>query len=185
MITEDPLKMDYRTYHKFFRASSAYAFRRPLTDVYDFCSKCEVLLKVNPDHPCKTKHTLHIMKFNKYKTVKEDILKKAKDDDFVLVLEFDHAQNRPLPKLNINSQFYKIFLWLYIFYVHCHNDDSSTLYWYLENEGNKNSNTVCSLLYDYISRKMRDSVKTVVFFSDVGGVGGKIKVCLLSDLWHG
>lgn len=35
--------------------------------------------------------------------MKEDILKRAKDDESVLVLEFDYAQNRPLPKLNINS----------------------------------------------------------------------------------
>lgn len=56
MITGDPIKMDYRTYNKFFRASSAYAFRRPRTDVCDFRSKCLVLLKVNP---CKTKYSLH------------------------------------------------------------------------------------------------------------------------------
>lgn len=49
--TGEDLKMEYRTYHKFFRVSSPYAFRRPRTDVCDYCSKCEVLLRVNPNEP--------------------------------------------------------------------------------------------------------------------------------------
>lgn len=90
-----------------------------------------------------------------------------------MILDFDYAHNRPLSKLSVTSQFYKRFLWMYIFNIHCHNNDSSILYWYLENEGTKDSNSVCSLLYRYISEKVNDGVRKIVLFSDGAGSQNK------------
>lgn len=91
--------------------------------------------QANPNHPCQNTYHLHMKKYEKYKDIKANYLKMAKEDPSLLVLEFDYAQNRPLPKLSVNSQFYKRLLWMYIFNIHCHNDGSSVLYWYLENKG--------------------------------------------------
>lgn len=49
------------------------------------------------------------------------------------VLEFDYAQNLPIPKLNITSQFYKRLLWLFNFNIHCHNDGSSSFFLFFGN----------------------------------------------------
>lgn len=91
----------------------------------------------------------------------------------MLVLEFDYGQNYPLPKLRVNSQFYKRLLWLYIFNVHVFNDDSSFMYTYMETEGRKNANSVCSLVHHCIKQKMSAGVKKIVLLSD--GTGGQNK----------
>lgn len=171
MNTNTALTMKYKTYHKYFRTNSPYSIRKPRTDVCDFCTQCKILLKANPNDPCLNKYNFHVMKSNRYKDIKNSYLLQAKKENpSVLVLEFDYAQNRPLPKLNATAQFYKRLLWMYIFNIHCHNDQSSVLYWYLENEGTKDSNSVCSLLYHYISRKLDgSSIKKIVLFSDAAG----------------
>lgn len=160
------LTINYKTYHRHFRTNSKYAFRRPRTDVCNFCYKCEVILKQEPDHSCKPKYLQHKQQVSEYKALKSSILENCRSDKSTLVLEFDFAQNRPLPKLHVNAQFYKRLLWFYIFNVHCHNDNNSYIYWFLESEGDRNSNSVCSLLYDCISRLSGDEVKKIVLFSD-------------------
>lgn len=171
------LQMKYATYHRNFREKSKYALRMPRTDVCDFCFKCNIILKENPNDPCKVQHDIHMKKVDSYKAIKKVILDKCKTDDSLLVLEFDFAQNRPLPKLEVNSVFYKRLLWMYIFNVHCHNDDNSAMYWFLESKGEKNCNAVCSFLYDFIGRRRLSSVKKIVLFSDAtGGQNKSIKV---------
>lgn len=167
------LKMKYSTYHRYFRTNSMYAFRQPKSDVCDFCTQCKIALQANPNDSCKGKYDLHLKKYEKYKELKNKYLTSCKTDDALLVLEFDFAQNRPLPKLVVNSQFYKRLLWMYIFNIHTHNDDSSAFYWYLESEGEKNCDSVCSLLYDYISKKITPSTKKIVLFSDATGAQNK------------
>lgn len=109
--------------------------------------------------------------------MKATYFNQCKIDESLLVLEFDFAQNRPLPKLVVNAQFYKRLLWFYIFNIHNHNDNSSAFYWYLENEGEKNCDSVCSMLYDYISKKITSATKKIVLFSDATGAQNKsIKV---------
>lgn len=55
-------------------------------------------------------------------------------------------------------------LQLYIFNVHSHNDGDSTLYWFLESEGAKNSNSVASMVYDFVSKKIADVQKKYTCF---------------------
>lgn len=163
------LSMKYLTYHKHFRAHSQYSFRKSRSDVCDFCTKAEALLKVNPNDPIRVKYDIHKRKIARYQSLKKEFIANAKEETSTLVL----AQNRPLPKLTVNSQFYKRLLWFYIL----HNDDTSTLYRYLENGGEKNCNSVCSMVYDFISKKMSDSTKKIILFSDsAGGQNKSVKI---------
>lgn len=65
-----------------------------------------------------------------------------------LVLKFDFAQNLPVPRLNINKQFYCHLLWIYVFNVHVHNNSESSVYRFLETESRKSSNSVLSAQYE-------------------------------------
>lgn len=163
--TGHDVSLKYNTYHKFFRNSSEYLFRSPKTDVCDFCTKCEVKLKVNPDDTCKAAYLDHLKKVQEYKNLKKMYIpdsKKSGDKtafdekiyDDHLVLEFDYAQNLTLPKLNINSHYYKRILNQYVFNIHCHNDSDSQMYNFLESDGKKDSNFVSSFLDDFIQRKL-------------------------------
>lgn len=129
------LKLSYKTYHRFFLHKTNYAFRLPRTDMCNFCSECQVKLKSNPTDECKVRFEMHQRKYRAFKAIKDELLQHCKNEDSrIIVLEFDYAQNLPLPKTNENSQFYKRLLWTYLFNVHCHNDGSSILYYYLETE---------------------------------------------------
>lgn len=152
--TGRPLKLHYKTYHSFFLNKMNYAFIVPRTDMCDYCSECCVKLKSNPNDECKMKYEVHCRRYRAFKNIKNDLISRSKENDSkILVLEFDYAQNLPLPKTNETAQFYKRLMWLYVFNIHCHNDSSSALYYYLETESKKNPETVCSFLYDFIKYK--------------------------------
>ncbi|XP_043464094.1 uncharacterized protein LOC122507356 [Leptopilina heterotoma] len=177
------LEMSYNTYHRYFRENSIYSFRQPRTDVCDFCTECKIKLKVNAEDPCKHQYLIHQEKTRVYNFEKKKYLDDLKNDlaKDVLIIEFDYAQNLPLPKLNVTSQFYKRLLWLYNFNVHCHNDGSSSFYCFLETEAKKDSNTVCSFLYHFIKKKLEDfpTIKKIVFYSDsCGGQNKNINVVM-------
>ena len=74
--------------------------------------------------------------------------------------------------MNVTAQFYKRLLWVYLFNVHCHNDNSSTLYYFLETEGKKNPSTVCSFVNDFIIKKIDEenwNIEEIILFSDAAG----------------
>lgn len=63
------------------------------------------------------------------KKLKKEILSsESMKNNETLILEFDYAQNLPLPKLSVTKQFYLRLLWMYLFNVHVHNDGSSFVY---------------------------------------------------------
>lgn len=175
------LKVKYSTYHRFFRENSPYAFRQPRTDVCDFCRESEQLLKVNPEDSCKTSLAVHLKKVQRYKSIKDEYIANVKGipEDDTLVLEFDYGQNLPVPKLSVTSQFYKRLLWLYVFNIHCHNDNTSSFYCFLESNAKKNANTVCSFLFHFIQKKLTTmkNVKKITLLSDsCGGQNKNITV---------
>lgn len=100
--------------------------------------------------------------------MKKTVLEK-KDNSKTFILEFDFGQNLPLPKLNVTSQFYKRLLWVYVFNIYQHNSTNSALYYYTEVEGRKNANSVCSMLYDFISAYCPEETERIVVFSDSCG----------------
>lgn len=110
-------KLAYVTYFKIFKNLS-YGFNRPKTDICDFCAGCQQKLIANPNDACQTEFLLHKRKAAKRKAIRREFIEKAEKDPSYLVIEFDYAQNYPVPKLNVSSQFYKRLLWLYCFNVH-------------------------------------------------------------------
>lgn len=146
-----PLKMQYNTYHRWFRENSPYSLQKPRTDVCDFCAKCKIKLKINPNDACKEifdKHTELIGQYVKKK--KTEILKNCKKDTSTLVFEFDYGQNLVCPKLNVNSHYYNQKLVMNVFNIHCHNDKNSAFYWFCEHTSSKTSDTVSSFLQDFV-----------------------------------
>lgn len=131
--TGNRLKMQYKTYFRYFRERHHFSFRHPKTDVCDFCVRCEMKLKADPSDPCKLDYILHKKKAARYKEIKSKYISDAKNNAKCLVIEFDYSQNLPLPKLNVTSQFYKRLLWLYLFNIHVHNDGSSYIFCFMEN----------------------------------------------------
>ena len=164
--TGTDLSMKYNTYHKFFRKNSDYSFRSPKTDVCDFCTKCSVKLSADPDDNCRADHKDHSKKVKEYKELKQKYVFEQSADNIdeqkkiyeeTLILEFDYAQNLTLPRLNINSHYYKRILNLYVFNIYCFNDKDSKMFCFLESDGRKDSNSVCSFLEDFIKKKLSEN----------------------------
>lgn len=80
---------------------------------------------------------LHKRRIEKYKEIKNNLIKQCQVDKSLLVVEFDYGQNLPLPKLNVALQFNKGLLWLYLFNIHLHNDGLSFMYCFTENQSKK------------------------------------------------
>ena len=59
----------------------------------------------------------HEKQVSLYKEYKKQLL----SDKNSLVIEFDFAQNLPIPKLPVNEQYYNRLLWPFAFNVHIHN----------------------------------------------------------------
>ncbi|KYM94002.1 hypothetical protein ALC62_15384 [Cyphomyrmex costatus] len=173
--TSKTLNISYTSYYHFFK-SYKYSFSLPKTDVCDYCTECKIKLKQYSDDQCKAMYELHVKDFHDYQKLKQKYISFCNQENKrKLIVEFDYAQNLPLPKLNVISQFYKRVLWQYIFNVHYHNDNTSTFYYFLENESKKDSNTVCSFVYHFLSKCLakEENFTEIILFSD--GCGGQNK----------
>lgn len=170
--TNKNLKMTYVTYFKLFKEKFRYGFRRPKTDICDFCIEMKEKLSRDPNDPCKISLEVHERKVRKRKSLKDEFIAKAKNNDETshLVIEFDYGQNYPIPRLNVNSQFYKRMLWLYVFNIHVHNDDSSFFYCHMETHAGKNGNSVVSFVNDCLMNILKkpkfSNITTIVLLSD-------------------
>lgn len=186
--------MKYSSYQNFFKKYSDYSFRSPKSDICDFCAKCTAKLALDPNDSCKADFEEHLKKVNAYNELRKkyvfekndvNIADKKKLYDDTLVSEFDYAQNLVLPKLNINSNYYKRVLNLYVFNIHCFNDNDSKMFTFLESDAKKDSNSVCSFLEDFLRKKLtaNPNWKKVVFFSDSAGGQNKnanvVKFCTM------
>lgn len=198
--TQKELSMKYSTYQKFFKKHSDYSFRSPKTDICDFCAKCRAKLAVNPNDSCKAAYNEHLKKVSEYNELKKmyifdkntkNLESKKKLYEDTLVLEFDYAQNLALPKLNINSNYYKRILNLYVFNIHCFNDNDSEMFTFLECDAKKDSNSVCSFLENFVVNKLsaNPNFKKVVLFSDAAGGQNKnsnvVKFCTFFAMKYG
>lgn len=65
------------------------------------------------------------------------------------------GKNLSLPKLNITKKFYKRLLWLYVFNIHVHNDDSSYFHTFLEGQVQRSSESVVSFIFDFLKQKFK------------------------------
>lgn len=162
--------MAHKTYFKFYRYTN-FTIRRPKTDVCDFCTECEKNLKKNANHASIAKYKLHRKKAEKCLFLKNECIKQCKESNDILVVEFDYAQNLPLPKINVTKQFHKRLLWLFVFNIYCHNDNSSTFYTFLEHTAKKRPNTVASFLFNFMNSKVSENtnLKKIILLSDAAG----------------
>lgn len=169
--TNENLKMGYPHYFKHLKSNFDFGVVKPKSDVCDYCTECKLKLSRNPNDPCKVPYQTHQRNFKRRLALKKEYIEKAKSDPSYLVCEFDYAQNYPVPKLNVNSQFYKRLLWLYAFNIHVFNDDESYFYCFMESQASKNSNSVASFLYDCLKKYVENlsQIKTVVLLSDSAG----------------
>jgi len=164
-----------KAHYKMFQYTQ-FAMRKPKTGT---CNLCEYKMKLcrNPTNRC-------ICEKISYKQVPrllsaEKVISVKSPPPDTLVVEFDYAQNRELPKLETSLQFNKRLLWLYNFNVHCHNDGQKTFYTNLEyDEARKNANAVVSYLDHSLSEKglFNDTTKRyrcVILLSD--NCGGRNK----------
>ena len=121
----------------------------------------------------------HVDDYKSYYKLKNNYLKEER----ALCVEFDFAQNLPLPKLPVNKQYYSRLLWLFAFNVHVfdienkeeNNDkDTSYIFFLLEGFSKKGSNSVINFVF-YTILKEFDPKKhdKIYLFSD--GCGGQNK----------
>lgn len=75
-----------------------------------------------------------------------------------LCLEFDFAQNLPVPKIPVKDQFFKRLMWIYVFNVHVHSKvldkNIKQSYMFLMPEGlnKRGANTVCNFVSEVIKK---------------------------------
>lgn len=112
-VAGEDLQMKYKTYHRMFRLHSEYSFSRPKTDVCNTCAEYEASSSHTTEQ--ETAQLIHLRNVKAHKVLKDSYLKLGAKDNDVLVLEFDYAQNYPIPKLNVCDQFYKRLIWVYLF----------------------------------------------------------------------
>lgn len=108
------IPLDFSTYSKYFNHSVNFSFKMPRTDICNICSAYEV------ETIDENQYTMHKRQVELYKELKK-LMMSVKN---VLHLEFDFAQNLPLPKLAVNVQFFCRLLWLHVFNVHVHNNSN-------------------------------------------------------------
>ena len=90
--------------------------------------------------------------------MRSKILNNAVNKD-ALVLEFDYAQNLPLPRIPVNYQFYKRLLWYFIFNVHLFERNKFYMFTFIEGEAKKGANSVCSFLWRALSENVVPETK--------------------------
>ena len=88
-----------------------------------------------------------------------------------MCLEFDYAQNLPLPKVSVSGKFYKRLMWLFVFNVDVHNTDNSYMFLVREIAHKKGANTICNYVL-YLIQQLFDPAKHTkiyLFFEACGG----------------
>ena len=106
---DDNVPLSEKTYINFFNYNINFSFILPRTDMWDFCYGCQLL-----DNQDSEKYKKHVEEYKSYYTLK----KKYLSEKGALCVEFDFAQNLPLPKLPTNKQNYSRLLWLFAFNTH-------------------------------------------------------------------
>lgn len=151
--------IDISTYSRYFNHNLPFTFTIPRVDVCDYCFK-------NESQPNSAEFLKHTRDIEKYRTLKERMMAEKN----AMRLEFDFAQNLPLPKIPVTDQFYKRLLWLYLFNVHSFDTDRSYMFYYPEGSVKKGGNTVCNCLFYAIEQELNlDYYSKIYLFSDACG----------------
>lgn len=150
----------FSTYEKFFNYNCNFSFNLPRTDVCNICFESEKM------EPMTEEVSKHKKKARDYFVLK----KKLMDELTSLSLEFDFAQNLPLPKIPVSDQFFRRLMWMYVFNVHVHNNNNSYMFLIPEGLYKKGANTVCNFVYHVIKNELDpEKYVKVNLFSDACG----------------
>jgi hypothetical protein len=183
-ITGKELDMSLQTYSMYFNRHLNFSFRQPRTDVCNMCFEHELKDRTGSlTAPEKAQWLCHKKKVAAYNRIKSKILSDAKGRVDLVVLEFDYAQNLPLPKLPVNDQFYKRLMWLYLFNVHVHHSKRSFYFYSIEGSAKKGSNSVCTYLDHTLNQILTKDVKEIILFSDAAGGQNRNYSFLRFCLW--
>lgn len=149
-----------QTFTNVFYSFFNLGFGNPKTDVCSTCQKFDQDIEAGglagEEGVHKKKlHELEAAKF--YRKLNQSGLKRN-----VLCASFDLQQNMPLPRSNVGEAYYKRQLWLYNFGIIIHKTKVKKeatqsrknvfLYSWLENEGGRGSNEICSAVFNFLRR---------------------------------
>lgn len=191
-LKENPCKVSYDFFRKYYKENLGYRFGRPQVDVCMTCEELNAKLK-NPILNDTAKrvasaelliHKRRAKKFyGKMKQLKSELQDKDSDlNEKTLVICFDYMANLPLPNIPVQEVYYLRQLWVYTFCIHELNTNKATFYVYHEGVAHKSPNEVCSWLLDYLS-KADKKYENLIIFSD-GAAGQNKNNCLLRVLMN-
>lgn len=154
------IPLEESAYRKFFNNYVNFSFKLPRKDVCNVCSEFDV------NRTAEIVYNAHKAQVENYNDLKNRMLSTKN----VLQLEFDFAQNLPLPKLSVNIQFFCRLLWLYVFNVHVHNNNNSYIFHFLEGTLKKGANAVCNFVKYVIEKEFQQKHYEKIFlYSDAAG----------------
>lgn len=107
------LRICLSAYSKYFNHHLPFTFTLPRVDVCDFCFQNK-----SNETSDALKHQRDIVNYKKLKAY-------MMSETDGLRLEFDFAQNLPLPQLPVTDQIYKRLLWMFLLNVHVFGTDRS------------------------------------------------------------
>lgn len=111
--------------------------------------------------------------------MKED-LARAQASTTTECLTFDLQKTLPLPRLPTGILFYKRQIWLYNLGIHAGSNNRGFFNLWTENEAGRGAQEVGSYLMKHISKKITNSVKELILWSDsCGGQNRNIKLTLM------
>lgn len=159
------IPLDETTYTMYFNKNIPFSFTVPRVDVCNICFENENL---NSEQEVLSKKAINEHKnlIKSHAELKKELLLRKNE----LILEFDYAQNLPLPKIPVTEQFYRRLLWLHLFNIHVHNTERSYMFPMLEGFSKKGANTVSNCLFYVIKEECKIScVNKLVLLSDACG----------------
>ena len=95
------------------------------------------------------------------------LLSKMEDD--LLVFTFDLEKTQPLPHITTSVAFYKRQLWLYNLGINTRKDNQGHMHVWLESEGRRGANEICSSLFKFLKNQNFDTIKRLHSFSHYCG----------------
>jgi hypothetical protein len=152
------------TFDNVFYERFNLGFGQPKTDVCATCKKlsaAETTGSEEEQEAAKARMTLHTLQWKKFYKV----LDQARRSCNTLAVSFDLQQCMPLPRTNVTQAFYKRQLWLYNLGIVIHDrrrkhgPKNVFLYSWLESEGGRGANEICSALRDFLQKIWRRAVR--------------------------
>ena len=186
-ITEDPIgEKQFMTILK----SNKIKFITPRQDTCRRCDELNIKLKDATEE--EKQNLIHEReKHHEEAQAARDLLSSASTearlDNEILVFTFDLEKTQPLPFIQTSVAFYKRQLWLYNLGVNTRHDNQGHMFLWLENEGRRGSEEICSTIFHFLNERSKSGVaepKRMHSFSDCCGGQNRNKYFVFFMLWY-